>query len=316
MSESSGEKRDSRPTNRDMTSERNDPRTRDRLDRTTLAALIDGRLQGDARDGALRNLAASPEDLEILADVAAVSRELDGGVTDIRSHADRPRARRPPVMKWMYAAAAAVIVMASVPLVLRNGAGSSTDGFASLITSQVALAPGWEAHSWSATRGATDGISERARGISVGALTSTIEVAVARGDSSASGLASNIAALLVDVPGAGDVVAAYRSLSAIHGAIPVEQLRKAQSAAREMVSKSAFDEGAWLEAARIAAVAHDSAFFATKASRRQLSDLEREASTDVRTRDDVVAVGHLIEKRDWDALAAATTNIIALLAAP
>ena len=316
MSEQSGEKRDSRPTNRDMTSERNAPQARDRLDRTTLAALIDGRLQGDARDGALRSLAASPEDLEILADVAAVSRELDGGVTDIRSHADRPRARRPPGMKWMYAAAAAVIVVASVPLMLRNGSRSSTDGFASLITSQVALAPGWEAHAWSATRGAADGISERARGISVGALTSTIEVAVARGDSSASALASNIAALLVDVPGAGDVVAQYRSLAAIHGAIPLDQLRKARSAAREMVSKSAFDEGAWLEAARIAAVAHDSAFFASRASRQQLSSLEHEASTDARTRDDVVALGQLIENQNWDGLAMRTSNIIALLAAP
>jgi hypothetical protein len=70
-----------------------------------------------------------------------------------------------------------------------------------------------------------------------------------------------------------------------------------------------------LEAARIAAVAHDSAFFASKASQHQLSQLEREAS-DARTRDDVVALDHLIEKGDWDGLAVATTNIMALLATP
>ncbi len=186
MSDTSGEKRDSRPTNTDMTSERTQPHVAERLDRATLAALIDGRLQGADRDAALSKLATSPEDLEILADVVAVSRELDGGVTDIRTFAERPRARRPPMMKWM-SAAAAILVVASASLMLRGGGTAAADGFASLITSQVALAPGWEAHSWSATRGAGDGISERARGIQRRcAQRAPSRSLAARGDSGAS----------------------------------------------------------------------------------------------------------------------------------
>jgi len=219
------------------------------------------------------------------------------------------------MIKWVSGAAAAIIVVASVPLMLNRNAAPGADGFASLVSIRGSLGTGWDAHSWSTTRGVADGTSERARGIKVGALTSTIAIAVARQDSGAQNIAAQIAALLVDVPGAGEVVAQYRGLAAMHGAISSEQLRKAQSAAREMVSKAAFDEGAWLEAARIAAVAHDSAFFASKASRRQLSSLERDASG-AATRDDVVALGRLIEKRDWDALANATTNVMSLRAVP
>jgi hypothetical protein len=295
-----------------MTSERTHPNIAERLDPATLAALIDGRLQGAERDAALSRVAASPEDLEILADVVAVSRELDGGVTDIQTFAERKR-RRPPLVKWLSAAAAVVIAAASIPMI-RGSRAPAADGFASLVTLKGTLGPGWDAHSWAATRGADNDISESARGIRTGVLTSTFEVAAAHGDSTLADLASKIGALLANVPGAGNVVTQYRLLATIHGAIPVEQLRKARSGAREMVSKAAFDEGAWLEAARIAATVRDSAFFTTKESRRQLSELE--TSADVRTRDDVVALGHLIAKGQWDALSVATTNLMASLATP
>jgi hypothetical protein len=312
MSENSGEKRESRPTNTDMTSERTQSHVADRLDRATFASLIDGRLTGADRNAALSKLATSPEDLEILADVVAVSRELDGDVTDIETFAERKRRRR-PIVKWASMAAAAAIAVASIPM-LRGDRVPAPDGFASMVSLKGTLGPGWDAHSWAATRGADNDISERARGIRTGVLTSTFDFAAAHGDSTLTDLATKIASLLTDVPGASDVVSQYRALAAIHGAISSDQLRKARVAAREMVSKTAFDQGAWLEAARLAAVAHDSAFFASKVSRRQLSELE--TSADARTRDDVVAVGHLIDKGDWDGLAVATTNIIALLATP
>lgn len=315
MSESSGEKRESRPSNTDMKSERTQSPVAERLDRTTLASLVDGRLDGAARDAALSKLAASPEDLEILADVVAVSRELDGDVTDIQTFADRRRRRR-PIVKWVSAAAAAIIAAASIPMLHRDGA-PAPNGFASLVSLRGTLGPGWDGHSWAATRGADSYIGERARGIRTGVLTSTFDFAAARGDSTVSDLATKIVALLVDVPGAGDVVAQYRALAAMHGVIPVEQVRKARSAAREMVSKTAFDEGAWLEAARVAAMVGDSAFFTTKESRRQLNELESATAADTRIpRDEVVAIGQLIKKSDWNGVALATTNLMALLAAP
>jgi hypothetical protein len=243
-----------------------------------------------------------------------VSRELDGGVTDIQTFAER-RQRRPFLVKWVSAAAAVLIAAVSLP-VLRYEAGPPADGFASLVSLKGTLGPGWDAHSWSATRGVGDGLSELVRGVSIGALTSTIEVAVAHGDSSVSGLASNIASLLMDVPGASNAITSYRNLANIHGAISLEQVRKARSGAREMVSKPAFDEGAWLEAARIAAVAHDSAFFRSKASRRQLNELVSATPADARTHDDVVALAQLVARYEWDAVAMRTSNIIALLTAP
>jgi hypothetical protein len=295
-----------------MTSERTPPTIAERLDRATLAALIDGRLQGAERDAALSKVAASPEDLEILADVLAVSRELDGDVTDIQTFAERKR-RRPPLVKWLSAAAAVVIAAATIPMI-RGNESPAADGFASLVTLKGTLGPGWDAHSWAATRGADTDINERARGIRTGVLTSTFEIAAARGDSTLADLASKIGALLVNVPGAGDVVSQYRVLATIHGAIPAEQLRKARSGAREMVLRAAFDEGAWLETARIAATVRDSVFFTTKESRRQLSELK--TSADARTRDDVVALGDLIAKGQWDAVSIATTNLMASLATP
>jgi hypothetical protein len=316
MSEFPGEKPDPRSSNTGMTPQRRDPAAGQRLDRDTLAALIDGRLVGTDRDVALASLAASPDDLEIVADVLAVADELDGSITDIRAHAAKREVRRPQLTRWLSVAAAAVLVVAALPVMLRNGSASRVDGYASLLASHAPLAPGWDSNSWSVTRGSSDGIAERTRAVRAGALTSAIDVAIARGDSATPHLASEMAALFVEVPGASSVVSTYKSMAASGTAVKPELARDARHAARAMVSAPAFDDGAWLEAARIAANDHDSTFFAAEASRAQLAGLERDTSGDARARDDVLAVGRLIERKDWDALALTTTNILASLAAP
>lgn len=314
MSETPGDIRDSRSSNKGMTSE---PRTQTgnaRLDRDTLAALLDGRLEGAARDAALASLAVSPDDLEIVADVAAISAEIDGDVTDIRSIANRRPKRRPQLTRWI-AAAAAIMVAASLPMLIRRDSAPPADGFAALLNRQGALAPGWEGLSWAATRGSSDGLTERARAVRAGALTSAIEVAAARGDSATPRLAAQVAALLVDVPGAGNVVSTYRNIAASRAAVPPQELRDARHAARAMVSSPSFDDGAWLEAAHIAAANHDSAFFATAASRAQLARLEREAGSVPSAHDDVLSVSPAIGRQNWTAVAVTTTNILAQLAA-
>jgi hypothetical protein len=285
----------------------------DRLDRTKLAALIDGRLAGAERDAVLTRLAASPTDLEIVADALAVSAELDEDVTDIRQAAARRASRRPRVVAWA-SIAAAVVVVASLPMMLRFAASPSGD-YAALLTGHSALAAGWEAHSWSATRGAADDITERSRGIRVGALTSTLDVAVARRDSAAPRLAEQIAELLINVPGAREVATTYRTIAAHGLSVSPDEMRSASRAARGMVAAQAFDDGAWLEAARIAATDRDATFFAAAASRAPMSDLEHEAANDARIREDVAALRQLIGRRDWDALSSATANILAQLAA-
>lgn len=314
MTKSDGENRESRSSNTDMTPPRLDQRGNERLDRDTLAALIDGRLQGAARDAALASLAISPEDLEVVADVAAVSAELDDGVTDIRAFGEQRRARRPQLTRWL-AAAAAIVVVATLPVMLRRGASPTVDGYAGLLSTAPVLREGWEAHSWSATRGSTDGITELARAVRAGALTTAIDLAVAHQDSAAQRLALQVAALFRDVPGASDVISAYNGVAKIGTTVPVEQLRDARHAARDKVAGTAFDEGAWLEAARIAAEDHDSTFFAASVSRARVADLQRAAANDPRIREDLTAMNRSIERHDWDALAGAATNILAELAA-
>jgi len=285
----------------------------DRLERTKLAALIDGRLVKAERDAVLTRLAASPTDLEIVADALAVAAELDEDVTDIRQAAAK-RASRPPRIATWVSIAAAVVVVASLPTMIRLAKSQAGD-YAGLLSRHAALAAGWEAHSWSATRGAADDITERSRGIRVGALTSTLDVAVARGDSAAPRLAEQIAELLVNVPGARDVASTYRAMAARGTSLRADEMTSARRAARGMVSAQAFDDGAWLEAARIAAGDRDSTFFSASASRAPIGDLEHEATNDPRIREDVTALRQLISLRDWNALSAATTNILAQLAA-
>lgn len=280
------------------------------MDPNTLAALLDGRLKGADRQAALARLAASPEDVELLGDVLAVEKEV-GAVRDIGS-------RRRPWLDTKWLAVAAVLMLAVVlPMTLRRSGVPTNQNYASLLTSRGKLAPGWENHSWAATRGATDGMTERARGVRAGALTTAIDVASARGADSVVGrLAFQVAALFVDVPGAGAVVGTFREIAGGGTGGGPDRLRVARLNARALVPESAFDNGAWLEAARIAAIDHDSAFFAGATSRDHLASLQSDATADPRLKDDVDAATRAIGRGDWDAAAAATTNVLTLLAGP
>jgi hypothetical protein len=198
---------------------------------------------------------------------------------------------------------------------MRRETGPRVDGYASLLTGGVALAPGWERLSWAATRGSTSDIPERSRAVRAGALTTAIDVSVKHGDSTIIALAEQMAALLSSVPGAGDVASTYRDMSR-RARVPVDQARRARIAARGVVSPPAFDNGAWLEAARLAAMGHDSVFFDASASRTQLVRLEGDATANALAGEDLRSMGQSIDKLDWDAIAVTTTNILARLAAP
>ncbi|MGH7617938.1 MAG: hypothetical protein ACREPM_11970 [Gemmatimonadaceae bacterium] len=296
-----------------MKLEHHTPPAGERLDPNRLAALIDGRLSTRDRDAALARIAESPDDMEVMADVLAVAAELDGDVIDIRSRAPgRGRAPRSHYIRWLVAAA--VVLAVALPVMMRRGASPSGIAYATLLSSRTPLAPGWDTPDWSATRGSSDAIKERARAVRVGAVTSAIDIAIARHDSATPPLARQAAALLVDVPGASDVVTTYRTMAASGAPVAPEEARRARDRARSMVTTWAFDEGAWLEAARIAAVDRDSAFFRSSESLAQLRELEQQA--DARTQADVFAVRRLIGQGDWEALEDKTTNILALLAAP
>jgi hypothetical protein len=299
-----------------MAPERLNPTAGERLDPNKLAALIDGHLSAADRDVVLARLSASPDDLELVADVLAVAGELDDGVTDIRSAAAKRTPRRPPLTRWL-SVAAAILVIATLPVMMRYATTPKVDGYASLLSNRVALAPGWDQLAWSATRGSADDISERARAVRAGALTTAIDVSVAHADSAVTRLARQMASLLAGVTGANDAMSTYARMAENGASVSPAQVRTARADAREAILPREFDNGAWLEAARIAAVDHDTAFFNTTASRAQLAALKRDPPGDDRTRADVFSVGRFIEGHDWDwdALADKTTSILAFLAA-
>jgi hypothetical protein len=287
------------------------------LDRTKLAAFIDGRLAGAERDAVLARVADSPDDLAIIADALAVQAELEAGVKDIRDYAPATRWSRPPRMtKWM-GIAASIVAVATLPLMPFLASFSTVDGYANLLTSHAGLVAGWDSHTWSATRGANDGIPERVRAVRVGALTSALDVAAARQDSVTRRIAEQIAALLDNVSGAGVVTAAYRHIADGSSPASSDRLRDSRHEARRMVTASAFDDGAWLEAARIAAKDHDARFFTATASRKQLRELAHETANDVRTQEDLKAVSTMVDAQtwNWNALANSTENILAQLGA-
>jgi hypothetical protein len=315
MSEKPGEKPDAGSSNTGMTPDRSGFPTGKRLDPNELAALIDGRLLAAERDATLARLSASPDDLEIVADAVAIAEELDDEVPDIRPIERRRRTHMPSVAWWL-SAAAAILVVATLPVMMRRETGPAVDGYASLLSGRVALAPGWDQLSWAVTRGSMNDVKARARAIRAGAITTTIDVSVARGDSAITKLANQMALLLADVPGGNGLASTYRGIARAGVSASKDTVRQARIATREMLSNEAFDDGAWLKAANIAAVGHDSAFFAAKASLDQLAGLERDPSSDQWTRDEVQAVKSLITKHDWDAVADRTNGILAVLAAP
>jgi hypothetical protein len=298
-----------------MTPDRSAFPTGKRLDPNELAALIDGRLSAAERDATLARLSELPDDLEILADAVAVAEELDDDVPDIQPIARRHRPHVPPVAWWL-SAAAAILIVATLPVMVRRETGPTVDGYASLLSNRVALAPGWERLSWAVVRGSPNDIKARTRSVRAGALSTTIDVSVGRRDTAISGFASQMADLLADVPGANRLVTTYRAIAKAGVSAHKDTVREARIATREMLTKEAFDNGAWLKAANIAAADHDSGFFVAKASVDQLAGLERDPSSDQWTRDEVQAVKSLITKHDWDAVADKTNSILAVLAAP
>src|SRR5215467_6869448 len=132
MSEKPGEKPDAGSSNTGMTPDRSAFPTGKRLDPNELAALIDGRLSAAERDATLARLSASPDDLEIVADAIAIAEELDDEVPDVRPIAPRRRAQMPPVAYWM-AAAAAILIVATLPVMVRRESSPAVDGYASFL---------------------------------------------------------------------------------------------------------------------------------------------------------------------------------------
>ena len=275
-----GENATPRPSIREMQGNIPESLTTPSIDPERIAALIDGRLSAAERETVLAELDASPEALEAYADaVAALGEEASaasstGGGVSLELERGRRRFRTyAPTL----AVAAALLIAVSVPMLRRTGGPDleAPHALAALVQPSGDAVTVWQQPSWTELRGTTDALSARARAVRIGARIVDLGLLARVRDSSAARVALQVASLLDGIPAGGMAASAYRAFADPTTAdLSDDALRRAESFAEQVAGTSEVRAGAWLEAARVAAVARDGSFFESS-----MSDAERTISS-------------------------------------
>jgi hypothetical protein len=296
------------------------------IDPERLAALLDGRLPAAERRAVLDQLAASEPAAEAYVDALAVLSELEPA-----QNADDPRARgiaserlrwRHPPKRWLAIAALLAGVALAPSLITRLRRSEQTDPsrvVALLAARNRGLPAGWDRGPWSSVRGADQPLTASARAVRLGALLVDLELAVRGHDAALADIARDISDLLEPVPASGPIAAMYRDLGQRAG-VPSDDLipllRPAGDAAVRLVGPQPAQLGAWVEAARIASVRSDTAFFRAGESRAvlaqagNLSGLTDDAPEAVRR---IQAALASERAPDWSALERDLTDLLRAL---
>lgn len=287
--------------------------TQSDIDPERLAALLDGRLGKTERAELLSHLAASEQTLEAYADAVAAVSQLE------------PQRRPLPPIRWI-AIAAVLAGIALAPWLwtrLRPSAADDPGRFVALLAARPAGLPaGLEDSPWGSVRGADEPLTADARAVRLGALLVDLELAVQRGDTVAARVAADVGVLLEAIPAAGPVSAMYRDIGQRAGGAPRDLeplLTEAGSAAAKLADPDLVRLGAWVEAARVAAAAHDAGFFRARQSRATLADAGTLAGLTEPAR---AALGRvhatLVAERapDWSALGRDLTELLRMLGGP
>lgn len=325
----SGENDQARSSNRGDDSRRKDEAvSAPAIDPERLAALIDGRLDPHEREALLAQIAASSdEDVEVFADALAVTRELEGS-TEGREATTLAEARARRRMRWrrpagLLAIAAVLVTVFVLPRWQRTGGEDARDPgrfVGALAQADRGLPVDWDTQPWGVTRGAADMLSPEARALRVGARMTDLELAARAADPRTAELAASIVALLEEIPGAAPAATEYRALMSVDSGSSREQLtrlaERARRTASSFVDRDYLELGAWLEAARLAAAARDTAFFDSRTSRdvldhaRELRGLPPPARAAL---DSLSAVGRGRDALDWSALGRTLTSLLGAL---
>ena len=232
------------------------------IDPQRLAALVDGKLSLEDRTELLDRLGRSPEDLALLADVAAISRESgDAGVVSLEHRRMRGPWRQPRT--WLAIAAVAAGI-ALAPWYLMRG----PDALAG-------LPDGWNRDPWGGVRGAGgDAIPDEERAVRVGVRLTQLDVSLAGGDTAGASLARDLARLIAVVPGSAPTVSLLETAAASASAGNASEARDAVADARDgvyvLLDSSRVALGAWAERARLAARAQNEDFFTSDDTRAAL----------------------------------------------
>lgn len=222
-----------------------------RIDPERLAALIDGRLsEADAAAVRAQLAHADADTLAAYADAVAIAGELAPAAApapDVRPIASARSAA------WRWAAPAAGLLAAGLVgvLVLRPSRGDSVVADVTRDLHGVALAP----PAWTATRAIDSPITERGRAVRLGVLLVQHALLSRTADRAATDRAREIAALLEGIPGGSAVAGEWRGGASVP--------RDAAARAESLADPDFVRFGAWLESARTAAAARDTAWFET-----------------------------------------------------
>ena len=282
------------------------------LDPERLAALLDGRLSKADRAAVLDQLATTDEHtLAAFADASAVMEEMrTPGVVPIS------RRRELGLRPMMIFAAAAAIVVMIVPLA-RNGQSRVNP-------TRFALAAGRPyapvtATVWSEQRGGSATVAPVGTSARIGARISDLILFADRNRGIAAQYAGDIATMVSNLPLSGDGQARFAALQASladNKSVSTSDIRDAAAAIANSADMRVVDLGAWLEAARNAAVARDGQFFASKESKAVLAtDVDAKLSSAAATA--LQAVRDMTHKpsSDWAELSKRLDTAMIALAA-
>jgi hypothetical protein len=236
------------------------------IDAERIASLIDGRLSPEDRAALLAELDTTAEAFEIYNDAVAALRDGDTQAPAIVVSGSSPSRRSSRSFRF-YApiiALAAVLVIAVALPVLRRAGTSGLEGpgaVAGMLQPMTDATAMWRRAPWTESRGSSEALSTRARGIRIGARIVDLDLLVRSRDTSAARVALQVATLLEGIPAGTVAASAYRSIAAQGINASPDALGRAGAFAEKVVGPTEVRVGAWIEAARFAAVQRNTSFF-------------------------------------------------------
>jgi hypothetical protein len=299
---------------------RRNPVKEPREDDERLSALLEGRVEGRQREELLAHLAEADDDYEVFTNTASVLRALEEEDARARRPVAVPpsmRRRGWPLARTLVAMAGTVVLLLAVGWLLRGRGGSAAGDPLQLAMNLNVDRANWNPWEPPGTvRGPEVPTAKRPRAVYAGAKLVDLAVAVRMRDTaliheSATALQRNLdvrtnpAAALSRIAAQPDA-----SKDTLDAWIELATDKYAK------LDREALEVGAWLEAARLAAMAKNAGFFANGASAGMLSRAKRLARGDAEAEKAVSAVHETLPRNgntNWDLLAGRLETMLARL---
>ena len=233
---------------------------------------------------------------------------------------DRARQRKgiPRRAIWSLAAAAVVAGIVVAPALSKlRGSDGDPGAFASIGTFAAAGPPAqWDRTPWSPTRsGGDEQLPSAVRAVRLGAAITDAEVAARTSDPSLPEVAGDVQRLLAPIAAAGAVSRYYDDIAAggVSGPAAEDRLRDGRRAIVRLPDAESVRDGAWLEAARMAAARRDADFFATGDSRDRARRIASAAAVPAAAQGALSRIARGDAPGDWAALDASLTEALRAL---